>query len=62
MKVNGKDVASGVVPVSAPLRFSANDCLNFGIDIGSPVGLEHYDQAPFRFNGKIVQAHVEYTK
>ena len=61
LKVNGKEVASGVVPVSAPLLFTANDCLDFGIDLGSPVGLEYYDQAPFKFNGRIEQAHVEYT-
>jgi hypothetical protein len=46
LKVNGTEVASGVVPVSAPLIFTANDCLDFGIDLGSPVGLEYYDQAP----------------
>ncbi len=47
---------------SASLGFTANECLDFGIDLGSPVGLEDYDQAPFKFNGKIEQAHVEYTK
>ncbi len=62
LKVNGKEAASGVVPVSAPLGFTANDCLDFGIDLGSPVGLEYYDKAPFKFNGKIEQAHVEYTR
>ena len=62
LKVNGKEVASGVVPVSAPLGFTANDCLDFGIDLGSPVGLEYYDQAPFKFNGTIEQGRVEYTK
>ncbi len=62
LKVNGKEVASGVVPVSAPLGFTANDALDFGIDLGSPVGLEYYDKAPFKFNGKIGQAHVEYSK
>ena len=46
LKVNGKEVASGVVPVSAPLIFTANDCLDFGIDLGSPVGIEYYDLAP----------------
>jgi len=61
LKVNGKEAASGVVPVSAPLLFTGNDGLDFGIDLGSPVGLEYYDQAPFKFNGKIEQAHVEYT-
>ena len=60
LKVNGKEVASGVVPVSAPLIFTANDCLDFGIDLGSPVGIEYYDQAPFKFNGKIEGARVEY--
>jgi hypothetical protein len=29
LKANGKEVASGVVPVSAPLMFTANDCLDF---------------------------------
>lgn len=60
LKVNGKEVASGVVPVSAPLAFTANDALDFGIDLGSPVGLEYYDQAPFKFNGRIEGARVEY--
>ena len=60
LKVNGEEVASGVVPVSAPLMFTANDCLDFGVDLGSPVGIEYYDLAPFKFNGKIEQAHVEY--
>jgi hypothetical protein len=35
-------------------------CLDFGIDLGSPVGIEYYDQAPFKFNGKIEGARVEY--
>jgi arylsulfatase len=60
LKVNGKEVASGVVPVSAPLIFTANDCLDFGIDLGSPVGLEYYDHAPFKFDGKIEGARVQY--
>ena len=60
LKVNGEEVASGVVPVSAPLAFTANDALDFGIDLGSPVGIEYYDQAPFKFNGKIEGARVEY--
>jgi hypothetical protein len=60
LKVDGREVASGVVPVSAPLLFTANDCLDFGIDLGSPVGLEYSDQAPFKFNGKIEGARVQY--
>ena len=62
IKVNGQEAASGVVPVSAPLLFTANDCLDIGIDLGSPVSVDYYDQAPFKFNGKITKVHVKYTK
>jgi arylsulfatase A-like enzyme len=62
IRVNGQEAASGVVPVSAPLLFTANDCLDFGIDLGSPVSVDYYDQAPFKFNGKITNAHVRYMK
>ena len=62
LKVNGNEVASGVVPVSAPLIFTANDCLDFGIDLGSPVGIEYYDQAPFKFNGTVEGARVEISR
>ena len=60
LKVNGKEVASGIVPISAPLIFTANDCLDFGIDLGPAVGIEYYGQAPFAFNGRIEGARVEY--
>lgn len=62
LKVGGKEVASGIVPVSAPLGFTANDALDFGIDLGSPVGIEYFDEAPFKFNGKIDQARVQYVQ
>jgi len=60
LKVNGEEVASGEVPVSAPLTFTANDALDFGIDLSSPVGIEYYDLAPFKFNGTIEGARVKY--
>src|SRR5208282_1276304 len=60
MKVNGKIVAEGTVPISAPLLFTANDCLDIGTDLGSPVSLDYYDKAPFAFNGKIEQVQVKY--
>ncbi len=60
LRVNGEEVASGEVPVSAPIGFTANDALDFGIDLGSPVGIEYYDQAPFKFNGTIEGAQVKY--
>jgi arylsulfatase A-like enzyme len=62
MKVDGKVVAEGNVPVSAPLLFTANDCLDIGTDLGSPVSLDYFENAPFKFNGKIENVHVKYTK
>ena len=52
LKVNGTLVAEGRVPISAPLLFSL-DCLDIGIALGSPVSLDYYDKAPFKFNGRI---------
>jgi arylsulfatase A-like enzyme len=61
MKVNGEVVATGQVPISAPLLFTANDCLDIGIAHGSPVSLDYYDKMPFKFNGTIEQVHVAYV-
>ena len=60
MKVNGTVVAKGQVPVSAPLIFTANDCLDIGTDLGSPVSLDYFDKAPFAFNGRIDEVKVKY--
>jgi len=54
-------VAQGRVPVTAPLLFTANDCLDIGTDLGSPVSLDYFDDAPFAFNGQVDQVHVEYA-
>jgi len=62
LKVDGKAVAKGRVPVSAPLGFTANDCLDIGTDLGSPVSLDYFDRAPFPFNGAIQEVRVQYTE
>jgi hypothetical protein len=49
------------VPISAPLIFTGNDCLDTGIALGSPVSLDYCDKAPFKFNGTIEQLHVKYA-
>ncbi len=59
--VDGAEVAHGQVPVSAPLAFTANGCLNIGTDLGSPVSIDYYEQAPFTFNGTIDRMSVAYT-
>jgi arylsulfatase len=58
MKVNGKEVATGKVPTTAPMAFTANDCLDFG----SPVSLEYFDKAPFAFNGTLGKRTVKYVQ
>lgn len=60
LRVNGKPVAEGTVPISVPLLFTANDCLDIGVALGSPVSLDYNKKAPFKFNGKIEQVHVKY--
>jgi arylsulfatase A-like enzyme len=62
LRVNGKEVATGQVPITAPLAFTANDCLDFGSDLGSPVSLEYFDHAPFKFNGTLGTSKVKYVK
>ncbi|MFV0484372.1 MAG: arylsulfatase [Bacteroidales bacterium] len=60
IKANGKNIADGQVPTSIAVGFTANDCLDFGSDLGSPVSLDYYDNAPFRFNGEINKSFVKY--
>ncbi len=58
--VDGGEVASGTVPVSAPLLFTANDCLDIGTCLGSPVSMDYREKAPFPYEGLIRTVHVKY--
>ena len=62
IRVDGKEVAKGRVPRSAPLAFTANDAFDVGRDSYSPVSLAYFDRKPFAFNGKIRNLKVEYLK
>lgn len=62
LRVNGKEVATGKVPITAPMAFTANDCLDFGSDLGSPVSLDYFDAAPFAFNGTLGTSTIKYVK
>ena len=62
MRVNGKSVGEGTVPISVPILFTSNDCLDIGIALGSPVSLDYHKKAPFKFNGTIDQVHVKYLE
>ncbi|WP_127553030.1 arylsulfatase [Actinoplanes sp. OR16] len=61
LTVNGEKFGSGQVPISAPLLFTANDCLDIGQCLGGPVSLDYFDRAPFPFTGRIGDVHVRYT-
>ena len=61
LRVDGDEVASGVVPVSAPLLFSANDCLDVGRAYGGAVSRAYADRMPFAFDGTIERFHVAYA-
>jgi len=60
LKVNGAKVAGGQVPRCAPLTFTANECLDLGADLGSPVSLDYYERKPFQFTGTLQSTRVEY--
>lgn len=59
--VDGEEYAQGVVPVSAPLLFTANDCLDIGRSLGGSVSAAYRDRTPFPFTGEIQQVQVRYT-
>jgi arylsulfatase len=61
MSVNGDVIATGQVQVSVPILFTANDCLDIGTCLGSPVSLAYYDKAPYPFNGNIHNVNVRYA-
>ena len=58
--LNGNPLIEGIVPRPAALIFTANDCLDVGQALGSPVSMEYRERAPFKFNGTIHTMNVEY--
>lgn len=62
IRLNGAQVAKGIVPRNAPLAFTTNDSFDVGMDSYSPVSLAYYDRAPFKFNGTIERLKIELLK
>jgi len=62
LKVNGKDVANGRVPTAMSLHFTSNATFDIGADLDSPVSLDYFNQAPFKFNGTIGVTKIAYPK
>jgi arylsulfatase A-like enzyme len=63
LKVNGAVVGQGQVPAAMSLHFTGgNETFDIGSDMGSPVSLAYFDQAPFAFNGTIGTTKITYLK
>ena len=62
LRVNGEEYTKEQVPIFVPLGFTANDCLDFGSDLGSPVSKDYYGLAPFQFNGTLGTTKVIYIR
>ena len=62
LTVNGKQVGQGRIERSVPSVHTASETFDVGSDLGSPVALDYYDRAPFRFNGKIEKIHIRYLE
>jgi len=59
LKVDGKEAARTTVKRTVPAAFTASETFDVGVDLGSPVSLDYFDRAPFKFEGKIEQVIVE---
>lgn len=60
LKVNGNEVGKGRIERSVPGGHTASETFDIGVDYGSPVALDYFDRAPFKFNGKIEKIHIKY--
>jgi len=62
LTVNGKQVGRGRIERSVPSVHTASETFDVGSDLGSPVALDYYDRAPFKFNGKIEKINISYIE
>jgi len=59
LKVDGQEVARTTVKRTVPGAFSASETFDVGVDLGSPVSIDYFDRAPFKFGGKIEKVAVK---
>lgn len=57
--INDKQVGAGNVDKVVPVRFSATETLDIGMDLGATVMPDYHEKAPYRFSGKIRKVDVE---
>ena len=53
LTVDGKAVTRETVKRTVPAAFTASETFDVGVDLGSPVSLEYFDRAPFKFDGQL---------
>jgi hypothetical protein len=51
--VNGKSAGKGEVKQAAPVRISAIETLDIGMELDTPVSANYREEAPFKFTGEI---------
>jgi arylsulfatase A-like enzyme len=51
--VDGKQVAQGHIPQTAPIRFSLDETFDIGEDTGTPVVEDYVNKMPFAFSGTL---------
>ncbi|TWU10252.1 Arylsulfatase [Allorhodopirellula heiligendammensis] len=57
--VDGNEVGEAKLTRTVPVAFSASETFDVGVDLGSTVSWDYYDQRPFAFNGIINSFKVE---
>ncbi len=60
ISVNGAEVAKDRVPAAMSLHFTSNATFDIGLDQDSPVSLDYFDMAPFKFSGTIGATKIQY--
>lgn len=60
LRIDGTEAANATTPFSVPLAFSATESFDVGRDLGSPVSLAYHERAPFAFEGRVHDVHVQY--
>jgi len=55
--VNDKKVAEGRIDKTEPVRFSANETFDTGLDTASPVSTEYHP--PFRYTGALKKVEID---
>ncbi|MBU2950220.1 arylsulfatase [Tamlana agarivorans] len=60
LTVNGEEVGQMRIDRSVPAVHTASETFDIGADLGSPVAMDYFNRAPFKFNGKINKIDIKY--